>query len=806
MTMNATTPPPKPAFSAEALAPNSISTALAAGLISWAIISVGFFGLKILMQERPEFVGQPVRTTKAELVQESPQVVMRKVGDDVSAVKPAQPESSDVLLDMQGRRDYRGLRTIMDMSGVFRASYVLSNSFEEPIFVLFKCPHPRAQNSEEQSLLAGELKLQASVPGEIESSKNAWFWTGMLPPHAAANIDVSYHVASLKGVTYRVGDKSNNQIKHLRVMMKQKDVAGLRLESSDGAKFSSGETFTWERRDFLSPDFFSAQIGQTRNLHTSLSNLLQIGPLICLLFLLAASAVIVVRQKLTALQMFTIAAGYAVYFPLMLYLSANFSFKWALIIAFLVPGILLANYARWLLGSMLGLVGCLVFLLLYQVFPTLAAFAGWNRGMVLLCLGVITLGVLINLQNRALKRKAVAVVSLLAMLTFAASGVAAEVQVTLPAEIVSRMSQPKRELTNSIIAFGPAQYHVRQEKSYFQVEAEIPLQVLRAGEAATPLFSIPVHLQKVHLDPDTDLAQLVALTNGLGLFAQRSGNGTLRLSYRAAVTMREGNHRAQIPLALGPSGTVQLESARNDIEVLTGNLWSKTPGDKLTSYDIGVAGLDALLLEWRGEGASTLASPPPSDKSREFYGIGVTRAQHLTVINSDGSSTHFAEIDLPAFQPDEFRLKLPNKARLISVSVNGTETSLPVVEDQLCRVRLPAREGQQTSHRLSFRIACPTVQLGFMGALDLTLPEIFHTAGTLEWAVALPNGFETQVISSGLERQKTSPDLSRFGDYGRILQSHVNASLAKDLAPPGVVNVSLKYRQTLPGLYEATTN
>jgi len=59
-----------------------------------------------------------------------------------------------------------------------------------------------------------------------------------------------------------------------------------------------------------------------------------------------------------------------------------------------------------LLGSSLGLVGGAVFLGLYQVFPTLAAFAGWNRGMVLLCLGVVTLAVLINLQNRALKRNA----------------------------------------------------------------------------------------------------------------------------------------------------------------------------------------------------------------------------------------------------------------------------------------------------------------------------------------------------------------------------------------------------------------
>jgi hypothetical protein len=79
------------------------------------------------------------------------------------------------------------------------------------------------------------------------------------------------------------------------------------------------------------------------------------------------------------------------------------------------------------------------------------------------------------------------------------------------------------------------------------------------------------------------------------------------------------------------------------------------------------------------------------------------------------------------------------------------------------------------------------------------LPEVFQTTGTLEWAVALPNGFDVQVISSGLERQKTSPDLGRFGDYGRILQSHALTSLAKDLAPPGTVGLSLKYRQKVAG-------
>src|SRR5437899_5712718 len=157
---------------------------------------------------------------------------------------------------------------------------------------------------------------------------------------------------------------------------------------------------------------------------------------------------------------------------------------------------------------------------------------------------------------------------------------------------------------------------------------------------------------------------------------------------------------------------------------------------------------------------------------------------------------------MPVSQADEFRMKLPANARLISIWMNGAELSSPAVNDQLCQLRLPAREAQQVSHRLSFRVAYPPVRLGFVGTADLALPELFQTAGTLEWVVALPNGFDAQVISSGLEVQKSAPDLGRFGDYGRILKSHPHTFLAKDLAPPGPVSIGLKYRQAVPGMYD----
>lgn len=763
------------------------------GLVSWAAISLGFFGLRVLMQERPEFVGEPMRGAKSELVQESPRIVIRKVSDDVAVIKAAQPESSEVTFKMRGRRDYRGLQTIIDMTGEFRARYVLANTFDEPIFVLFKCPHPRSASSPEQAVQAGGLKLEASVPGIQENAKDAWLWSGTIEPQASASIDISYQAASLVGVTYRIAGESAEPVKHLRVEFQRQDLASMRFESGEGPIPAAGESVLWERRDFLAPDSFSARIAESRNLYGSLLQLLEIGPLICLLFLLAVSAVILARQPLSALQLLTIAAGYAFYFPLMLYLSSRFSFKVALVLALVAPGALLVNYTRLLLGTKIGLIGGILSLLLYQLFPTLAAFAGWNRGMVLLCLGMVTFAVLINLQNQALKKGAAVA---LAIWCCAAPMNAADVQVIVPGKLVADLTEAKPAATPPLLSFEPAEYAIRHEATHFRVEAKLPFQVLRAGDAPVALFAQPVHLQQQQVEATPpEAAQLVVDAKRVALLAQKTGSGVLRFTYRVAIENHEGGKRGQFPLLATPSGNVRIESAHADLVSSTGTLWAKTPQDALTTYEFGVAGEELLVVEWREQDAV-----PSVESGKEFYGIGITRAQHLTVINSDSSCTHFAEFELPASQTEELRLRLPAKARLISVSIDGVEATAPALEDQLCRIRLPARASGQAAHRLSFRLAYPPVRLGFVGLLELALPEVFQTIGTVEWVVALPGGFETQVISSGLEVQKTAPDLERFGDYGRILKAHRQSYLAKDLAPPGLVSLSLRYRQTIPAL------
>jgi hypothetical protein len=737
------------------------------------------------------------------------------MSDDVSVIKPMQPEDSEVRFDMTGRRDYRGLRTIMDMSGQFQARYDLTNVLDEPVFVLFKCPHPRTGTPDNGTLPASGLRLQSSVNGVQENAGQAWLWSGTLEAHGGANIDISYQVASIKGATYRVGEQNGNPVKQLRVTFHRKDLDSMRFESGDGIKAATDQTVSWEQRDFLAPGFYSGVIVESRNLYQSLSQLLEIGPVVCLLFLLAVSAVILARQELNGVQMVTIAVGYALYFPLILYLSAHLSFPLAVVIAAVVPGALLVNYARWLLGARLGLLGGLTFLALYWIFPTLAAFAGWNRGMVLLCLGVVTLYVLIDLQNQALRRKA-AVATLLALLAWPGASNAGDLQVIVPAELVAKLAEAKHDVAPAVVAFAPAQYQVRQETNYFHVEALTTFQILRTGEASAALFGLPVYLLESQVESaETNLAWIVSASNGLWLAAERTGPGTLRLAYRVPVENREGKRRAEIPVLAGVSGNMHLESTRNDVEILTGFLWNKSAAGKTTVYDIGVTGEEKLALEWREQGHDAPAKPAGpltqapvqtvqgAEPAKDFYGIGLTRAQHLTVINSDGSCTHFAEFEMPALEGEEFRMKLPAKARLISVSINGHEIQSPLVEDQTCRVKLPGRQAQQTVDRLSFRIANPPLRLGFIGTADLALPEVFQTTGATEWVVALPSGFETQVIASGLETQKSPPDLGRFGDYGHILQSHAHTYLAKDLAPPGLVGLSLKYRQIVPGLSES---
>ncbi len=762
---------------------------IAVALGCWLLMALSFPALKILMQERPQFVGRWLQVPTTKLLQESPRMVLRRVRDDASVLEEVQAEQSDVAFRMKARRDYRGLRTIIDMAGEFKAQYTIMNPHAESAFVLFRCPHPRPDGGYHDGLNASALTLDAGDTGVRENTANAWFWSGELGPGESQQLTVSYRVTGVRGVEYRIDSGKGIMIKAHRVEVSVEDLPDMVFESADGRAEPEGASVVWERRDFLPPDRFAARIAETRSLYTALSQLLDMGPLVSLLFMVAVMGVLLSRSRPTGLQIVTLSAGYSFYFPLILYLSAKLTFPVALLIALLAPGLLLLNYTRVLLGIRVGLVGGIVFLLLYQVFPTLGAFAGWNRGLVLLCLGMVTLCVVIDLQNRALKQAAAAV--LLAMALSPAFAATQEVAVTLPGRLVD--AEPEKELP-ALVSFDTAQYEMTVEESYVDVKVTAPVEVLRTAQEPLPAFSRPVHLLSRGLP---SVLRWVTAADAFGLQAVETGEGVVQLSYRAPLTVTGKRVVAEVPLLRVPSGSISLLDYRPELDVRGGALWSTTKEGELTRYAIGVAGGEILTIE---------AAADPADVKRQLddqslarlYGIRVTESQQLTVINSDGTCTHFAEYQLPPFHPDTFELSLPEAAKIISVSVDGVEITEPQIEGGRCLI--PVDGGRGGARRVSLRLALVPVRLGFIGFTDLALPDSGATVGTLAWTIVLPSGFHTRVVSSGLDALREPADLTGFGDYGRVLKSRDRISLGKTLVPPGVVNATLKYYQQVRGV------
>lgn len=783
--------------------------AVVAALLCWLLMTMGFVGLRWLLEQRPQFVGESTAASRVVLVQESPQVITRRQSDDVSVVIPAEPLRSDIEIQMRGRRDHRGLRTLSDMAGTVRARYVITNQYAEPLWVLLRMPHPTMEPGDDAASFVGGLRLVAQPEGMQEQGARGWFWSGRIGPGETASVEMSYQASALRGLQYRILAPGGLPGGHVRVVFRRQDLGSTRFETGDGQVRTESDEVVWERSGYLAADAFTARIVESRSLYDSLSQLLEMGPILGLLFLGTVMAVILGRQRMTALQVVTLAAGYAIYFPLILYLSSRFSFAVALLISGLVPGVLLVNYSRWLVGTGAGLLGGPVVLLLFQVFPTLAAFAAWNRGMVLLCLGVVTLAVLIQLQNRGLRR-ALSLASMVIAAVAATVGIsprveaATGVQVIVPGEWAADWLVAKPSAGGKVVFPNPILYSVRTEHEHLAVTASIEVVLPEKEELPQRLFAVPIHWQAWKFEGQSSAdAALTATTNGIGLWSRSPGPGKLTLTYRVPVDHRDGRLWATVPLVPGVPGTAVVEAATEDLVTVGGVIWSRTRDGERVMAQVGVAGEPALSLNWANVGGRGEPGRGGADRNAlGVFGIGLPRADHLTVLNSDGSCTHFAEYELPAARGDAFRVRLPPEARLISLAIDGNESSAPPMDDGWCLIELRPRESKQNTQRVSLRLAYPIQHLGFMGTLELALPEVQQTAGVMEWVVTLPNGYVNQVISSGLETQVSTPDLSRFGDYGQVLKTHPQVFLSKNLAPPGLVRLTLRYRQRVGGVFE----
>jgi hypothetical protein len=659
------------------------------------------------------------------------------------------------------------------------------------------------------SINTGNLAIDAQGSGISETRREAWLWSGEIQAGETRIIEISYHATNLSGIRYSILSDRGVPIRSHRVEIEYENSDHLYLESSKGPVASSSTTTVWERNDFLPPDFYAATLTENRNVYSSLGQLVEIGPLVSLLFMISTLSLIMTRRSLTPLQVMTISAGFSFYFPLIIYLSALFRFNISLLMALVIPGVLLLNYSRWLLGIRVGLIGGITFLALFQVFPTLAAFAGWNRGLVLLTLGVATLFVVINLQNHTLKNAAIA----LALLVFTPginSVSAADIQVLIPSEIVSPV-QGMKDADAPLISFSPVHYEMSIDQQYAEVTASLKVTVIRGGTAPIDLFSKPVHLSSWEF-PKT--VRMTTSTNRIQIQAHQEGIGDLRLVYRVPIIKTLNDQTITIPFVNAPSGTFHFQTDRSDLEFQGGHLWNKTTDSGITEYEVGVIGNKHLAIVWPTYPARRFPGSTSLDKGTQqgrIYGIRIVESSQLTVIHSDGTCIHLAQFIIPSYHSEPFQLELPEGSTIISASVDDSEIPEPIVVDNRCIIPMNPSQTVSGPRQISLRLSYPSVRLGFIGFADFELPNPNANIGTLKWLIAFPSGFRPQIITSGLDPVKGDPEelkvsgfngLNNFGDLGKVITSNPVVRLSKNLVSPRIIQTRLKYYQTIDGITE----
>ena len=777
---------------------------LFSAVVAFVLLSVGFLGLGFLIQERPQFVGQRLSPPQLVFEQPSPGLLLRNDSSDVNVVEPAHPTRAYVDVTLNTIPDHRGLKTMHSLNGRFEGRYEIENPEKEPIHFLMKCEHPRFARSGAVPL--SSVKLSANPDTTITETAMAWFWTGEIAVGETAHLGLTYDMPGrLREFRYKMDRIGDGSIPYSRLTMQTTGHGEVHFKDSKGtAEPSTPQEIVWERHQFFPPETYTAEVAPTRSLHSALTHLVQIGPLLLALFLITLVSVLYARCDMTVLHVFTLSAAYAIYFPLIVYLSVKFEFKTALFVSIAVSGALLLNYGRLLLGARWGVLAGVLVLAIFQVFPTLTAFAGWNRGMVLLCLGVITLFVLIDLQNRSMKRvTTTAALTLLFLNASAWTSPAQEEAQTLPSAPSVygppwiAYSPPPTPEEKPSVSLDLAHYEMTLDDGYVDVRVRVPFAIHGDSRAFHVLFDDPVFA----VERAVPAHALLTLREGaLGLLPVAEGEGELTLRYRAPLTESGDRVDAQIPLCLAPAGTIELIARRDNLEFENAVLWQKTTLDESIRYDLGVAQATAFTIGWQ-EG-DKITEPPSSpgrptlEASSETYGIGIVSSDQLTVVNSDGTCLHFAWYELPAFHADSFEVTVPQEARILSASLDQFEIEEPILTDGRCRIPVETAQDAQP-RRLLLRLSYPRVRLGFLGHLQFDLPEVTKTIGELSWTIVLPQGFQTQVTTSDLNPSPCSLPLDDFGSYQGILIERTTTPLSKSLAPPRRASAKLRYCQNV---------
>lgn len=795
---------------------------LGALVLLTGLLGLGFAAMLVVLESRPQFAGWGLAPERRTHEQGEPTLVVRTAGRPTHEVRTVPLDEARVELDLVALQDWRGLQVTRYLQGTLRARMAYTNGSDEDEYLAWHLPLPEVSPGRFEPSQA-ELAIQGLEDSELLTSASGWIVTGRLPKGTAFELDLEHPLAPLSELSWAANQGAHEQAASLSI---DGDPVPLRLlGAGPGAPSGAVTSHRWAGRSSGGVGVgFSMLRGYS--VYDALERLLQIAPLVAGMFLVTLLSTLSARRTPRMVELLLIACAYAYYFPLVVYLNANMPMKWAIPIAFVASAVVVLNYLRFLIGGRAGVLLGLALLVAFQLVPTMMAFAQWDRGLVLLSLGSISLLALVNLQTRRLKESlGSGAMSLAALLPLPLQD--AEIRVSLPAELLPpapvEVAAAEEPPEPGELLFGVASYELQWNQDWIGVEAVLPLECTGAAPRSTRVLGPGVFLESV-----TAPAFLRSNISGAGLdlHLMEAGRGEVVVRYRVPALHEGGQSSALVPAFLTTVGTARLTAERSALDFPQSPIWTRVVTEEGVVWTLGV-GTQPVWVTWLTrerigtepvvpeEDAGAVpdateqadpeedpeATPEPEPPAPEppplltVYEIATLEAHHLTLIEADGRSLHFAEYELDAGAvPEAFDLILPRGATVSSISLDDREIEGVLVEDGRLSFPFTRAARTQTRRKVTVALELPPVELAFRGSLTLELPRTVGTEAELHWEVRGPSGFLLNARGTGM-KEDTSRPINRFGSYSRTDSSRPGVRLADSLVPRGRTTVRFAYAQ-----------
>ncbi len=775
-------------------------------VITIASLWAGCALLYQLLSERPQFVGMGLQPAESWLVQDCPSFVARKAGDPSYAYTQHSPLTYDVQFDLNTNEDTRGLKVIRSLGGECVSGFAIENPYAEPAHILLQVPRPTELRGGSIDVSSFALGTPEGLEGEIKELPHATLWSGQLAAGQRVSVDVGYKIPAVTSVSVAVDPQTPKGIEEVSVGVRlDQDVPLVLQGGNDTGKRVSVSSKAWKRENMLSSARFGIRLQEGHSVYEALQRLLEIAPLVGCMFVVTLLALLKRGRQAQPSELILLTGVYGYYFPLLLYLNANYAFHWAFIIAFVASSAILLNYARFLLGFKKGVLGGLCLLGLFQVVPTLMAFAKWDRGMCLLSLSAITLFVLVDLQTQKLKKRLTSG-ALAACAMFPPLAPLQDIRVSLPAELLvveTPVEAPAPEPVEGTFVRGVARYEAKVRAGIVEVKAHLPVEVTAARSTPESLLPAATYLRSVTLP---EKLQLKVAPSGISVSASEKCQGEIECIYGAVSKTSAKSTTCKIPLFENSVGWVQLESPIPNMRFTNAIVWSKRLVDGKTVYELAVSGKNTFEATWnlkpepKPDKEAVIEKPEVHTEGTGVYGLDVTDTRHLTIIEADGEVLHFSQFTITKDSTlKELAMTIPSGSTVTSVSVDGVESVSPSIVDAVCSVPLGDAPKLGRDRLVELRIRSNPVSLAFMGRCKLNLPRAKGTERHIEWAVATPEDFEVRVLSGGFRPMREWNSRTRFGSYGSVLEDKRLVSVDAVLVPFRPMGLELSYSQTIPG-------